>query len=261
MFFQKIKQQTKSMRKIMKSKQYELIPLKWDSEYFGIKSARIKLNGVINQQEQDEIIEICNRFRFVTISNNNNNEENNHWLGSRTISFLSDVNIQFIKLLVERPVFIDENTNIKNYLSIDKKIISIARNSFKYSRFFNDPNIQKDKAKNIYVEWTKSSFKLKNKYFAISKRNNMTIGYCLFTFEGDTINIELIAVDKSYQGQRVGKSLINSVESFSFDHGFKKIKVGTQLNNFSAIQFYINLGFNLMSHTSTYHLWNKDGLK
>ncbi len=237
------------------NKNFECRPLQWDTDYFGISAARVNLSGIINEKEQEEIIEFCKGYDFVTISNLDNIKENNYWIGNRTKAFLADINIQFLKILEDKSEYQDEKNHVANCLSRNEQIVHIARTSFNYSRFFNDPNLPQKQSKNIYLYWTECAFNQENKYFVISKIDGNIAGYILFSFNEDCGVIELIAVDERYQGKRVGKSMIHTLESFVIEKGFKKIKVGTQVNNISAAQFYNSMGFKYASCGSMYHLW------
>lgn len=234
---------------------YECKFLEWDTDYFGVSSARVNLNGIIEEKSQEDIIAFCKAYDFVTISNIDNIKENNRWIGNRTNAFLADMNIQFLKVLTDKPDYQCEKNYVAESLSRNVQIIDIAKKSFNYSRFFNDPKLPQDQANKIYLHWTDCAFGQDNKYFVLSEREGNVAGYILFSFNGDSSVIELIAVDEKYQGQRVGKSLVHTMESFVIDRGIKKIKVGTQVNNVSAVQFYSAMEFKYVSCGSMYHLW------
>jgi ribosomal protein S18 acetylase RimI-like enzyme len=239
-------------------KNYEYLPLEWDTNYFDIPSARVNLNGIIDLESQDNIINFCKKYTFITISNINNIKENNHWIGSRTNAFLTDINIQYIKELINIPINPNDNTKVFDNYKKNENIMNIAKDSFKYSRFFNDPNLPKKQAENIYSYWTQCAFKKENKYFVISKIHDLIAGYILFSIanESKTGVIELIAVDEKFRGQRVGKSLLQTMESNVSGKGINKIKVGTQVDNISATQFYNSVGFKYTGCRTIYHLWN-----
>lgn len=237
---------------------FECIPLQWDTDYFGVKSARVNLTGgVIDKEHQNRIIEFSKNFNFITISNLNNIKENNQWLGSRTNAFMADMNVQFLKVLEDKMDYQDESTYVVNNFTRNENIIKIARDAFQYSRFFNDPNLPQKLAKNIYLHWTECAFSQDNKYFTVFDRVGQIAGYILFSLnmKEESSVIELIAVDEKYQGQRVGRTLINAMEAFVREKGIKKIKVGTQVDNISAVQFYSAVGFKYASCGSVYHLW------
>jgi len=241
----------------MPSKNYECKPLQWDTNYFGVSCARVSLCEVVGEKGQEEIIEFCKEYDFVTISNLDNIKENNHWIGNKTNAFLADMNIQFLKVLADKQDCQDKKTYVVNNLSRNAQVVDIAKKSFNYSRFFNDPKLPQEQAKNIYLHWTECAFGQENKYFVIFESEGNVAGYILFSFNEDSSVIELIAVDERYQGQRVGKSLIHTMESFVIDQGIKKIKVGTQVNNISAAQFYSAMGFKYVNCGSMYHLWGR----
>lgn len=244
---------------IVSSKSFKCRSLQWDTDYFGVPSARVDLSGRVNEKGQDEIMAFCKGYKFVTISNINNVRENNHWIGRRTKAFLTDLNIQFSKFLTKEPAFLDEKTSVANELSISEQILDIAEKSFLYSRFFNDPQLPEKQARNIYVHWTKCAFGQKDKYFVTTQREGKVAGFILFSFHQDSGIIELIAVDEKYQGQHVGKSLIHAMESFVIRQEKCKIKVGTQVDNLSAINFYSTMGFKVDGCGSMYHLWEQGG--
>ncbi|AHM57298.1 GCN5-like N-acetyltransferase [Peptoclostridium acidaminophilum DSM 3953] len=236
---------------------FECFPLEWDTEYFGVKSARVILKGIVSEEEQDNILEYCKESDFTTISNVGNLKHNNYWIGRKSDVFLSDLNIQFTKRINGEPEFIDEFTEVHNAYQRNEQVVNIARSAFQYSRFFNDPALPREQAQNIYVHWTKCAFEQTDKYFVITKRNDEVAGYLLFSIDkaNSIATIELIAVDEQFRGQRVGKSLISGLESYIHKKGIENIKVGTQVDNVTATQFYIACGFQYVSCSSVYHLW------
>lgn len=83
---------------------YSCMPLKWDTDYFGISCARVNLSDAVPDAQQEEILRFCRSFDFVTLSNLYNRSENNLWIGQRTNAFLADVNMQFIKTVDQNAV-------------------------------------------------------------------------------------------------------------------------------------------------------------
>lgn len=240
----------------MPEKNYECKLLEWDTDYFGVKSARVNLFGNVDERGQEDILSFCENYDFVTLANFENRNENNLWIGNKTAAFLTDVNIQFVKELNSNEKCSNDYTYVTNNLPVNDQILSIARKSFRYSRFFNDPNLSESKSQNIYLHWTEGAFRQQRKYFVICEREGNIAGYLLFSSEENYATVELIAVDEVYQGQGVGKALIKAMESFVYDKDINKIKVGTQVNNIPAVQFYSKMGFTYVNCGSIYHIWN-----
>lgn len=236
---------------------YTIKELTWDTEYFGVSSARVDLWSVLSTLEQDELLGLIKDYDFTTIVNHNNTSENNYWIGLKSKAFLADVNVQFEKTVItSKKEELKDDVTVSNNLVYNQVIVDIAKNSFNYSRFFNDPKLDFEKKKAIYSEWVTSSFNQENKYFVISKENANIRGFILFSLSDGRCTIELISVEKRYQGQRIGKSMISALESFVIDKGIDIIKVGTQMNNYSALNFYISMQFKFVSCGSIHHLWN-----
>lgn len=240
-------------------KSFEAFELSWDTEYFGIPSARVILKGEIDEREWEKLSQFLISFDFVTISNIKNNSNNNKFLGIKTSSFLTDMNVQFKKQVIDRPI--DKETVVVSDYSYDDDMIAICEKAFKYSRFFNDPWLLENKSRDIYVHWAQSAFNKTDKYFVISKRQGRIAGFLLFSINSEikTSVIELIAVDDTYRGQNVGKSLIAAMESDVKSKGIESVSVGTQMDNLIAINFYTSCGFGYAGCNSIYHYWpNKD---
>lgn len=241
----------------LSSKSFEVSELQWDTDYFGIASAKVILKDNVGEDDRKFLKDYLNKFEFVTIINVNNNPYNNFWLGKEMMGFLTDINVQFIKHIKEKPPDLTELGEVYQAYKPQEDIINIAKNAFHYSRFFNDPYLNEEKARNIYAYWVECAFNKEDKYFAIVKKDSKIVGFILFSINGidQSAIIELIAVDESYRGLKMGKVLIHSMENFIYDRGIVKVKVGTQVNNVPALRFYTNNGFKYVNCNAVYHYW------
>lgn len=234
---------------------YKCRELIWDTDFFGVKSARVDLEGEVVEEFHKEILDFCNNYEFITICNIDNVNENNSWIGKKTNAFLTDINIQFLRILDQQIDYHSDNTFVESNMDRNGEIEGIAQKSFVHSRFFNDTNLDIEKSRDVYLHWTENAFNKEDKYFAVYKHENKIMGYILFSLKEYSSVIELIAVDENSQGQKIGKSLIKTMEAFVTKKGIFRIEVGTQVNNISSIQFYNALGFDYVGCRSIYHLW------
>lgn len=239
----------------MSGETYTCKPLAWDTEYFGIRSGRIDLWEIINEQDEKKILDFSRDYDFVTICNHANIPQNNLFLGTRTSAYLTDVNVQFLLDIQKSQVHEVENVTITERMSPNPRILEIAASAFRYSRFFNDPRLPVDKARGIYHQWVTNAFDKENKYFVMAQENNDIQGFVLVSIDDTTVVIELIAVDESYRGQHVGTRLLAAVETFAKKSGCSAVRVGTQIDNITAIRFYTGYGFRMTNIASMYHLW------
>ncbi len=245
------------MRKRIIGKQYEGFQLDWDTEYFGIPAARVNLNGIVDSEGQREISDFCKEFQFVTLWNFNNINENNIWLGENTNAFLADVNIQFCIDTAPEYASCDQEIRVNNHFLPDTQIVKIAREAFRYSRFFNDRKLNQAKAREIYACWVESSFQREEKYYAVCEKDGKVVGFYIFAIHEDRGVLELSAVDVEYQRQRIARRIVETIMSFLVERGIFKVQVGVQSSNFPIIRLYSSMGFKPICCSSVYHLWSE----
>ncbi len=233
--------------------------LEWDSLFFGLNVGKITIENEINEDEMINLNKLSQNFQFYTINNVGNLFNNNVNIGKHTNGYLADVNIQFKKKIKRLLIndYPDIEIKITNFKKKSDKIIELSSN-FNESRFVLDSNFEKDVAIEMYKEWVKNSFERENKYFSIASYNDKVIGFLLFSVkgEGEAI-IELLSISNEYRGKGFGKKLVNKTEEKLYELDITKLKVGTQLNNSVAINFYHSMGFKQVDLTSIYHCWNR----
>lgn len=228
--------------------------LNWDTDFFGVTSARATLHKPLTLGEW---LELKNRFKdyqFISILNINCEPMNTQLIAKDTTAFLADVNIQFEKKLVGldgKP----RNITINQALEKNDQVIEIA--DFQFSKFTEDLELAKRGGNQVYQQWLNNSFGKTDKFYALSKDEIGDInGFLLFSYADSTCVIELIAVSKKETKGGIGTSLFKAVEYEAHQKGVKKIKVGTQVRNLGAINFYHKVGCKQVGCHQVYHLWN-----
>lgn len=236
---------------------FELTKLDWDTEYFGVRSAKVLLNDVVSKEEKEIIKRFMLAYDFITITNTDNHSNNNFWIATETSAFQTDINIQFIKQLPHIRFKETYITEVYDAYPRNEQILETASKAFKYSRFFNDPWLPSEKGKDLYAQWVENAFNKPGRYFVIAKDHEKIVGFLLFSMDlvSLTARIELVAIDEGHRGNSVGKSLMAKMESVLNKKGIVQVKVGTQLDNLSAYSFYTSCGFKLVSYSSVYHYW------
>lgn len=243
---------------IIDTNKYKIQELEWDTNFFNVNCAKVILKKEIDKEEFKNINEYIkeNKIKFVTIQNDNNNETNNKLLGSIKGVYLADVNIQFVKKVNKKQDNnIENNIRISNNLPENINILDISNSSFIYSRFLRDNHFKN--GNQVYKEWAKNSFNKKDKFFCYYNIDGKTIGFILFKKDDkNTIIVELMAIEQKYRNKGIGTRLLNKLESYAVKEDIEYIKVGTQLNNIEAQNFYIKNNFKHLQNNSIYH-WIK----
>ena len=72
-----------------------------------------------------------------------------------------------------------------------------------------------------------------------------------------TASVVLLAVDPAYRGRGIGKMLLSSAISWSFDCNCSSIKVVTQASNTGALALYQSAGFHVEASAYECHIWSK----
>lgn len=237
---------------------YTVKELQWDREYFGVSSCRVDLNREINQKDFMTMMQEVKDYHFVSLNNHRNQAYNNYLIGNNTNAFLVDTNIQFIKRIKDNQEMMDSlklNFTVNNMQQKNEDILTISKEVFFVSKFTNDPFLKERKGDLVYYYWTKNAFEKEDKYFLKAQINEKIYGFILFRMGEENAVIELIAVDKQHKGKHIGKNMLKYLENYLRCLNITALKVGTQLDNITAINFYYSCEFKEKKSTTTYHWW------
>lgn len=228
--------------------------LEWDTEFFGIKSAKATLLKPLTINQWDELKNKFSDYQFISIVNQNSEPLNAQYIGKDTSAFLADVNIQFVKKVVEQ-YEMPKNITIHKALKRNDQLLEIA--DFKFSKFTEDFELANRGGDQVYRQWLINSFGRQDKFYALSKDEDDDInGFLLYSISGDSCIIELIAVSKAASKKGIGTSLFKAVECDIRLRGINEVIVGTQMRNLGAINFYHKVGCKQIGCHQVYHLWN-----
>lgn len=256
----------KSKKEELKTNKLHYKFLEWDTNYFGVKSGRVTLNDTMGIEEWKKISNVLKENDFNVIDNVNNDSINNFYISKLSGAFVTDINFQFTKEIDHEIKHVNKfDISIQNKLPVNNEILEISKNSYKHSRFFNDPYLNKDKAKDVYGHWVQSSFFNENKYFITCNLDSKVAGYILFSIESktNTTIIELISVKEIMKNIHIGTEMMLYLENYIYNNhkDIKYIRVGTQSNNINAINFYVGNGFRVKEIRSVYHYWPNKEMK
>ena len=126
--------------------------------------------------------------------------------------------------------------------------VQIGLSELRHSRFYADPKIPFEVAQKVYEERIRHAFQTSTVFLAVHDRDGV-IGFCSLLDD----EIELIAVASSYQGQGVGRRLVESCVDECRRDGFEKLKIRTQGSNRGARNFYEKLGFSRTHIQKDFH--------
>lgn len=227
--------------------------LPWDSDYFKIPCAQIDFYGTCDVEKQEELLNQAHRVGLVYIANHGMAPSIGHWIAQNTNAYLTDVNVQMTKQLLSMK-FITQDDTWEWHDSDLEPILEIARTVFIHTRYINDLLLAQKGGKDIYVQWILNAIGLPRKRFIVDRHEGNVRGFLLLSYNEHEVVVELIGVSHQYLRQGVGNRLWNALESIAVQ-AKKPIRVGTQIANHGALNFYHQMGCQQVECTSVYHWW------
>ncbi len=79
------------------------------------------------------------------------------------------------------------------------------------------------------------------------------VGFIAGSKYGKNARILMLAVDEPYRGKGVGTALLNRFLLSCKSEGIETVSLEVRVNNYSAIRFYTNRGFQIVSRVENYY--------
>lgn len=233
--------------------------LEWDSEFFQRRIARV-IGNRLSQEMIDPILNWCesrniNCLYFLADSDD-----------STTIRLAEDNAFRFvdIRMTLERrlegsPPFGEKISQviIRPFIAQDVPTLrAIAKSSYRDSRFFFDPNFPPALASALYETWITKSCNGYADAVLVAEIQAQPVGYisCHISREGIG-QIGLAGVSPDWEGNGIGKALLNASLGWFAGRGATRVVVVTQGRNYRALRLYEAGGFLTKAVQLWYHRW------
>ena len=149
-------------------------------------------------------------------------------------------------------------TNVRLASPTDESAIRIiARESFSYDRFHADSKIPRPKADALKEQWVANYFYgQRGDALFVVEQESRPAGFLLAIDSKEKgFIIDLIAIDRVFQGRGLALSLISYAHKFFFNKNLGAgVTVGTQISNTRSLRLYQKYGFELSSAYYILHL-------
>lgn len=229
-----------------------LLPLKWDSEFFGTKVGTLYLENnrdITRQLKQASSL----GFQLVYIYAREAIGEN--VIGS---FLLQDVGgqITYSKDIDNGFCSYPSEPHIHEFLhsSLNDELLQLAFLSGHLSRFWIDPLLPVECYETMYEIWMKKTL-LDRPYSSIYtyQESGINIGLITKQFKNSKCFVGLLAVSPGYQGRGIGSKLLRELEYRCSVHNIYNIEVKTQVSNVAANTLYLKNSFCEQDRTFLYH--------
>jgi len=232
-----------------------LIPLDWDSAFFGYPVARVVLDETGSEHFNaitDKIL--IDKIRLVYFFVSPYDLVLNRQI-SEFGAVLRDQKALFTKV-PERQSGYSNSIEVYPYAEPNKELLSLGLQAGIYSRFRLDWNFRNNEYEKLYTRWVTDSLSGKISFQNIvAIVDNTVAGMVTLGEKNGHADIGLVAVEKAHSGKGIGYDMIRYADNTAFDRNFSRIDVVTQLQNHPACKLYEKCNFRLESVTNVYHFW------
>ena len=236
-----------------------LIYDQWLSEVIGINSYKLIVDDkIVNKCEdfQNTFKKIKKDKIFVYAKISTDFLHGAHFLEESCFKLI-DTAVQLQKNKSEIKSSYDPNDYLVRFTSsLDREqVVLLATNNFIFSRFHIDPCFENTIADKIKGKWVENYYKGKRgNYMVVTELDNRITGFLLLLRNNNRLlTIDLIAVAKEHQGQKMAGNMITFAES---QLDFLEMQVSTQIANIPSIRLYEKLGFRMQSAEYVFHFHN-----
>lgn len=242
---------------MVNSKEY-IICDEWLKSIFGYEVYRVAVDDSLASGDGKEMIEDIQRCNPVFIYAKTPVNALNQVLFLEDIGFrLVDTNILFDKAVSENHVF-KGNCTVRFEEPSDKsQVVSLANESFEFSRFHLDPFVSNDLANKVKGQWAGNFFTGdRGDRMIVATINKKVVGFLQILFDKNSnLVIDLIAVDLNVRNKGIATDMIKYAEINCSDR--ERILVGTQIANAASMKLYEKCGFMIAKASYIFHYHNK----
>lgn len=222
----------------------KITPLEWDSDFFGLRIARLGVSEDFDENFLGETLK--KEFDLLYIHS-----------PKKLLNFPIlpiDEKITFSKKA--------EGNNLKNSENIklyegecNDELIQLAIQSGEFSRFYLDTKLS-GKFEKLYSLWMINSVKgVLADFIYVYQEGETILGFVTIRKYDDKLQIGLIATDFKSRGKGIGTKLLQKVEEVAVECQINEIVVVTQGANVNACNFYKKNNFSVCEKEYIYHFW------
>jgi len=226
--------------------------LTWDTEFFGIRTARFT-GETLDSESWISVERECHakQVKCLYMLANSSDLETSLTLEANAFHF-ADTRLTY-DLEISATSWPE---GIQPASAQDIELLApLARESHTDSRFFFDPGFDDARCRDFYETWLRNSFGGFADSTLIAQVDGQPVGYLTLHKRSDFGQIGIIAVSETARGQGVGRRLMQAAHTQYTDWGFSHAKVVTQLRNLAAQRLYQAHGYRITDATHWYHRW------
>lgn len=234
--------------------------LKWDSDFFGFKVARI-LPYRMNEEELRGIltslsIQDVSLVYWASDPDDIGSHRAATFCGGHLVDKKTTYTVDLTKLIPMHINDIHLSVETYHYRVANEAMKSLALQAGIYSRFNIDKKISKDMYEKLYTIWIhKTVERVTAEEVFIVRENDTVVGFISVGRKNNRCNIGLLAVDESMRGNSIGTKLVRRAQQWGLSQGIRVMEVVTQGDNIDGCRLYEKCGFSVDNVDYFYHFW------
>jgi len=233
--------------------------LKWDSDFFGFKVARI-INDELDDAALSKTLKHLRNAGYRLV----------YWLFPVSYEKAFRIAISHGGLLVDEKVTYIKEVNALSYsekvslyktvpysgVVADDALIKLSLLSSEYSRFRFDQNFSRELSEKLYTCWISRSVsrEIASEVLVIKNINDY-LGMITLGTKNGRGDIGLVAVAEDSRCKGLGRILVNDAERYFIEKNICLAQVVTQKNNHGACRLYELCGYHIEKIENVFHLW------
>lgn len=232
------------------SARIEFLP--WDTEFWGVRAARLHANSVDDLAGADSVI-AEDKIRWVSLLAPSTDVALIN-AAVRLGYSIVDVRITLFKYLGDCAA--SSHADLAALDDTDQ-MAAIAATAFPLSRFSVDPHLDDRRCELFYDTWVRNSMNGQMADAVVVSRNDRQVdGFVTMRLRPDrTASLPLVAIRSDRRGRGVGNRLVTGALSWLAAQGAMNVDVVTQLSNLSAVRLYESVGFQAVDAGHWLHRW------
>lgn len=132
---------------------------------------------------------------------------------------------------------------------------AIARVSYRDTRFYADPHFNPSRCDALYETWIEKSCHGRDDAVIVAVCDGRPVGFITCSLTARDGSIGLVGVAAEARGRSIGRLLVEAAQRWFQSHGAARVMVVTQGRNLAAQRLYQRCGFLTQSVQLWFHRW------
>jgi dTDP-4-amino-4,6-dideoxy-D-galactose acyltransferase len=232
--------------------------LEWDSDFFGVKIARIE-EPRLSAESLNQALQWCSENKIDCLYFLCAPDDDESVRAAENVGFhLVDVRVELFCRIPDQTF--KTAPSVRHFRESDlPSLKKIAADSYTETRFYYDRNFTRERVSALYQEWLRKSCSGDADAVLVAMNEDEIGGFITCQLESSGMGrVGLVGVKGSARGIGLGDALVKAALNYFSQQKMAGARVITQGRNIAAQRLYQTNGFLTSSMSLWYHKWFGD---